>query len=76
MTRVELLEEINEALQRDEDISYEMKLEDIEEWDSLANISMISLYDQLFGIIVTADKLKECQTVNDLIELVSDKLNS
>ena len=76
MTKVELLEEIKEVLQRDEDISFEMKLEDIEEWDSLANISMISLYDQFFGIIVTADKLKECQTVNDLIELVSDKLNS
>lgn len=76
MTKVELLEEIKETLQRDEEISFEMKLEDIEEWDSLANISMISLYDQLFEIVVTADKLKECKTVNDLIELVSDKLDS
>jgi len=76
MTKVELLEEIKETLQRDEEISFEMKLDHIEEWDSLANISMISLYDQLFEVVVTADKLKECQTVNDLIELVSDKLDS
>lgn len=76
MTKVELLEEIKEALQRDEEISLEMKLEDIDEWDSLANISMISLYDQLFEVVVTADKLKECQTVNDLVDLVSDKLDN
>ena len=76
MTKVELLEEIKETLQRDEEVGLEMKLEDIEEWDSLANISMISLYDQLFEVVVTADKLKECQTVNDLVELVSDKLDS
>ncbi len=75
MTKVELLKEIKETLQRDEGISLEMKLEDIEEWDSLANISMISLYDQLFEVIVTVDKLKECQTVNDLVELISDKLD-
>lgn len=76
MTKIELLEEIKETLQRDEEISLEMQLEDIEEWDSLASISMISLYDQLFQVVVTADKLKECKTINDLIELVSDKLNS
>jgi acyl carrier protein len=76
MTKVELLEEIKEILQRDEEISLEMKLKDIEEWDSLANISMISLYDQLFELVITADMLKECKTVNDLVELVSDKLDS
>lgn len=76
MTKVELLEEIKETLQRDEEISLEMKLEDIEEWDSLANISMISLYDQLFETVVTSDKLKSCNTVDDLINLVSDKLDS
>ena len=76
MTKSELLEEIKETLQRDEDISFDMKLEDIEEWDSLANISMISLYDELFEIIVTSDDLKKFNTVDDLISLVSDKLDN
>lgn len=76
MTKLELLEEIKETLQRDEDISFEMNLEDIEEWDSLANISMISLYDELFETIVTNNDLKSCKTVNDLVNLVSDKLDS
>lgn len=76
MTKVELLEEIKETLQRDEGISLEMRLEDIVEWDSLANILLISLYDQLFKVVVTVGKLKECRTVNDLVDLVSDKLDS
>lgn len=76
MTKIELLEEIKETLQRDEDISLEMNLEEIEEWDSLANISMISLYDELFGIVVTANNLTKCQTVNDLVNLVTDKLDN
>lgn len=76
MTRFELLEEIRETLQRDEDISLSMKLRDIEEWDSLALISTLSLYDQLFHINVTTDQLENCKTVNDLVELVADRLDS
>ncbi len=76
MTKLELLEEIKETLQRDEYLTVDMKLEDVEEWDSLANISMISLYDELFETIVTANVLKSCNTVDDLINLVSDKLDS
>lgn len=74
MKQEELLEEIKEALQRDEEISLDMSLEDIEEWDSLAVISMISLYDQLFSIVITNDQLSDCNTVQDLINLVSDKV--
>lgn len=76
MTKLELLEEIKETLQRDEDVSLEMKLEDIEEWDSLATISIISLYDELFETIVKTNDIDNCKTVTDLVNLVSDKLDS
>lgn len=76
MNKSELLEEIKEILQRDEEISLSMKLEDIEEWDSLANISMISLYDHLFGVIVTSETIEDCQTLDDLVKLVADKIDS
>ena len=75
MTKLELLEEIKIILQRDKKISFDMKLEDIEEWDSLAIISIISLYDKLFGFLITIDKLIMCKTIDDLVELVSDKLD-
>lgn len=72
MTKIELLEEIKEMLQRDESISFDMKLEDIEEWDSLAKISIISLYDELFETTITTNHLISCKTINDLVNLVSD----
>jgi acyl carrier protein len=61
-------------LQRDEALELDMQLSDIDEWDSLAIISMISLYDELFGVIVKTNELKNCQSVNDLINLVADKI--
>ncbi|WP_419773859.1 acyl carrier protein [Halarcobacter sp.] len=75
MTKQELLEEIKEVLQRDEELSLDMNLTDIEEWDSLATISIISLYDELFSKIINGDTLKSCNSVNDLIELVIDNLD-
>lgn len=75
MTIEELLEEIKETLQRDEDITLEMNLHDIEEWDSLAIISIISLYDQLFSLVVKSEDLKKADTIKDLVDLVADKLN-
>ena len=51
ITKKELLEEIKLTLQREEEISFETELVEMEEWDSLAYISIISLYDRLFDFI-------------------------
>ena len=75
ITKEELLEEIKITLQREEEISLDTELEEMEEWDSLAYISIISLYDRLFDFIITIDKLKKSKTINDLIKLVSNKLD-
>lgn len=75
MTKAELLQRIKEdVLQREDDITIEMKLSEIEEWDSLANISIIALYDHLFGFVITVSELQKCQLVADLLNLVKDKL--
>ena len=75
MTKKELLEEIKLTLQREEEIAFETELVEMEEWDSLAYISIISLYDRLFDFIITIDKLKKSKTIDDLINLVSNKLD-
>ena len=75
ITKIELLEEIKITLQREGEVSLDTKLEEMEEWDSLAYISIISLYDRLFNFIITIDKLKKSRTIDDLIQLVSNKLD-
>ena len=52
-----------------------MKLKDIKEWDSLGIISIIALYDQLFSIVLTLEQLNSCKTVEDVIDLVGDKID-
>ncbi len=75
MTKNELVFEIKEILQRDEELEFSYKLEDVQEWDSLAIISIIALYDELFGTKVTNKDLKNCEIVQDLVNLVKDKLD-
>ena len=74
MTQQELLTYIQDALQRDDELKIEMNLQDVEEWDSLAIVSLISLYDTHFGISVTGNTLRDCQKVGDLIAIVKEKL--
>ena len=75
MTKHKLLERIKEALQREENLSLDMKLKDIKEWVSLGIISIIALYDQLFSIVLTLEQLNSCKTVEDVINLVGDKID-
>ncbi len=74
MTTQEFLTHLSDAMQRDEALSPEMSLDSLEEWDSLAIISLISLYEHLFHISLTSNALKECKIVADLLALAKDKL--
>lgn len=71
MKNNEILSEIKEALQTEDELNVDMLLEDIEEWDSLAIISIASLYEQLFSKTISSDEIKACVTVGDLINLSS-----
>ncbi|TXE87703.1 acyl carrier protein, partial [Campylobacter jejuni] len=51
------------------DLNEDMLLDDIDEWDSLAFVSVMVLYKNLFALKITAEDLKNCQKVSDLINL-------
>jgi acyl carrier protein len=42
-------------------------------WDSLTGMSVIVMIEDNYGIIITPDELKQCNTANDLFELVKTK---
>jgi len=56
-------------------LTLNMKLKDIKEWDSLALISLISLYDELFSKVVSISSINKCITIKDLINLVKKNLS-
>jgi acyl carrier protein len=43
-------------------------------WSSLAVVSFIAFADESFDIILGPRKLAACKTVNDLIQLLDDKV--
>ena len=76
MKKKELLIKIKDLLLRKDPINPSMKLSEIEEWDSLAIISIISLYDKIFSKVITVEKINKFETIRDLINLVSDKIKN
>ena len=67
-----LLEEIIEAdsgtLTDDEFIN------DVDGWDSLAVVSFIAMVDENFGVTLSAKKISDANTVQDLIVLLGDEI--
>lgn len=47
------------------------KLHDLPEWDSLAALSVIVMFDVEFGKTITGDDLKACVTIEDLYKLIA-----
>ncbi len=71
MTKADLIKELNEIMQRDMPLHDNDLLEEIEEWDSLATLSVLEMFDIEFGISLTVEDLREIKTVQDLIDLTS-----
>ncbi|RDU60759.1 acyl carrier protein [Helicobacter marmotae] len=69
MTQEEFLAHLSDALQRDEALEPNMELAQIEEWDSLALISTIALFESLFNQRINGNTLSACQYVRDIIAL-------
>lgn len=70
MTKQDLITEIEDILQADEGSFNETTLlAGLEDWDSLAFISIIALFDKKLNKKVQLDELKQCQSVGDIIAL-------
>ncbi|EAI4828558.1 TPA: acyl carrier protein [Campylobacter lari] len=70
MTKRQFLEKLEELLQIDYSLEENMILEKIQEYDSLALLSIVTLFDTEFNIFIQGKTLKECKTVKDIIELI------
>lgn len=68
MTDQEKINLIAEALEVDaSSLSLEMKLQDLEEYDSMAKLSVIVLMDEEFGKKLTGDEMAKFETIGDIV---------
>lgn len=66
--KIELLEEMMDL---DEgSLSPETVLNDIDEWDSLAKLSLIVLVDEQYGKKLAGDQIKAFVTVKDILDFL------
>lgn len=72
MTNREKLALLEDMLELDEgDLNEDMALEDIDEYDSMAKLSLIVLMEDEFDVKLTGDVIKGFKTVGDIVALMN-----
>lgn len=49
------------------------KYRELEDWDSIAGLSVIGMVDEEYGVTFNADDMRACQTIEDLYNMVQSK---
>lgn len=52
------------------EVTPETELSSLDEWDSLAALGVIVMFDTEYGKAITGDDLKKCATITDLYKLL------
>jgi acyl carrier protein len=76
MNKSDFLTLLAETIQTDVVLREDTRLEDIEEWDSLAILTVVGMFKRLFQINLTMDDIEACQSVADLIARTKGKVKS
>ena len=54
------------------DVTTETEIGELDEWDSLRNVTIIAELQKQFNITITQDMLMDLENVADIIDLVED----
>lgn len=53
-----------------ESIHVDTKFRELEEWSSLVALSVIAMVDEIYGVTINGEDMRNAQTVGDLFESV------
>lgn len=57
-----------------ENISTKTVFKELDEWDSLTNLSLLTMIDSEFNVKLNADDIRNSNTIMDLVNLINSKL--
>lgn len=63
-----LLEELMDV--EKDTLREETELDQISQWDSMAVIALIAMFDETFGEVITPREVKEFKTVKDITDIM------
>jgi acyl carrier protein len=55
------------------DIHAKTEFKSLDDWDSLASLSIISMIDDVFGVTINNKDVRACDTIEDLFNMVKSK---
>ena len=71
MTEQEKIALLEETLELDEGtLTADIELDDVDEYDSMAKLSLIVMMDDEFGVKLTGDVVKGFKTVGDILAVM------
>ena len=77
VSKTEFLAKVAEILATDpKTLSEGAAFESFEEWGSLAQLSLMVLVEETCGMVLSADRLRACVRVSDLLVLLGDEVSA
>lgn len=71
----DFIEKFAEAIEIEnpQSLNEETDFHNLDEWSSLAALSIIAMIDEEFGVTVSGTEMRSCETISDLFAIVSNK---
>jgi acyl carrier protein len=74
MTKTEFIDLFAERLQvKNINLTEETRLDSLEEWDSWNRLELMTMVDESFQVILTAQDLNEIITLKDLMQKIGEQ---
>lgn len=68
MTKEEFLEKLQDIFERDDEITEDMVLEEMDEWDSLSAMAVMAFFNKTLSITLLPAEVREMKTVAELVK--------
>lgn len=68
MTKAEFLEKLQDIFERDDEITEDMVLEEMNEWDSLSAMAVMAFFNKSLSITLLPAEVREMKTVAELVK--------
>lgn len=77
MKAIEFIEKIAESIfMEGEQLMPETELNELVGWDSVGRLGIIAMIDDIFNKRIEAKALRDCETVQDIVNLVKEELEN
>ena len=73
LNKQELLEKMSELVSAEPVLTGTEVLDELENWDSLAVLSVMTLVTTECDVVLSPKDIRECRTVDDLVALIGAK---